>query len=127
MYIRKYLMQEVEKAEGDGEEEQEGFGGVLRRRQRAADASHSGDGADADPDSTQKLLDAYFGSDEAQLGEDDRFLKKFIASKASSWSLVHVPLCQQGSGGEPVGQYADVRMHQTLHCTAHPVCWISLW
>ena len=85
-------MQEVEKAEGGGGEEQEGFGGVLKRRQRAADASDVGEGADADPESTQKLLDAYFGSDEAQLGEDDRFLKKFIANKARPLPLLHVPL-----------------------------------
>ena len=81
-------MQEVQKAERSGEEEQEGFGGVLKRRQRAADASQAGEGADTDPDSTQKLLDAYFGSDEAQLGDDDRFLKKFISNKARFRSLL---------------------------------------
>ena len=89
------LTQEVEKAEGGGGEEQEGFGGVLRRRQRASEAGDAEEDASADPESTQKLLDAYFGSDEAQLGEDDRFLKKFIANKARSCYHVHVPLRNQ--------------------------------
>ncbi len=92
-------MQEVEKAEGDGGEEQEGFGGVLKRRQRAAEAGDARDGTDADPESTQKLLDAYFGTDEAQLGEDDRFLKKFIANKAGPLPLLHVPLHREDCCG----------------------------
>lgn len=88
----KSTLQEVERAEGEGGEEQESFGGVLKRRQRAAEAGEVGTGVGADPESTQTLLDAYFGSDEAQLGEDDRFLKRFIASKARSMPLLDVPL-----------------------------------
>lgn len=74
-------MQEVEKAEG--EEGEDDFGGVLKRRQHSVDAREPQEDADAGPESTQKLLDDYFGTDDKQLGEEDRFLKKFIANKAT--------------------------------------------
>ena len=74
------LLQEVEKAEG--EEGGDDFGGVLKRRQHAVDPREPQEGTDAGPESTQKLLDDYFGTDDKQLGEEDRFLKKFIANKA---------------------------------------------
>ncbi len=69
----------MEKAEvGKGEDD---FGVVLKRRQHAADLGDSA-GRGGDPESTQKLLDDYFGADDAQLGEEDKFLKRFIANKA---------------------------------------------
>lgn len=78
----RLLLQEVERAEGVEGEGQDEFGGVLRRRGRAADASEPQAQAGADAGNTQKLLNEYFGADDAQLGEVDRFLKKFIANKA---------------------------------------------
>ena len=70
------------KAEGGLEGDQDGFGGVLKQRKRAADADEPRSQAGGDEEATQKVLDDYFGADEAQLGEGDRFLKKFIANKA---------------------------------------------
>ena len=75
-------LQEVAKAEGGLEGDQDAFGGVLKQRGRAADAEEPHAQAVGDEDATQKVLDDYFGADEAQLGEGDRFLKKFIANKA---------------------------------------------
>ena len=75
-------LQEVAKAEGGLEGDQDGFGGVLRQRKRTADADEPQSQAVGEEDATQKVLDDYFGADEAQLGEGERFLKKFIANKA---------------------------------------------
>lgn len=54
---------------------------MLKRRQHAADLGDSAERGE-NPESTQKLLDDYFGADDAQLGEEDKFLKRFIANKA---------------------------------------------
>ena len=55
---------------------------MLKHRKRAAAADEPQSQALGDAEATQKVLDDYFGADEAQLGEGDRFLKKFIANKA---------------------------------------------
>ena len=55
---------------------------MLKQRKRAADADEPRSQAVGNEEATQKVLDDYFGADEAQLGEGDRFLKKFIANKA---------------------------------------------
>ena len=75
-------LQEVAKAEGALKSDQDDFGGVLKQRKCASDADKPQSPAIGDAAATQKVLDDYFGADEAQLGEGDRFLKKFIANKA---------------------------------------------
>ena len=108
------LSQEVAKAEGGSEGDQDGFGGVLRQRRRAADADEPQSQAASDAEATQKVLDDYFGADEAQLGEGDRFLKKFIANKAGLHPMLPGNCCVDYPGLLPCIRKAD-----TLHLSNH--------
>jgi hypothetical protein len=57
-----------------------GFGGVLKPRHREGGAGGSG-AADVADSRVQSLLNSYFGADEDQLPDDDRFLKQYILKK----------------------------------------------
>ena len=81
-------MQEADKAlAAEGEDDDE-FGGVLKKQKgRAAieDVGLAGD-AQVEGEKTQELLDAYFGKDN-QLADDERFLKHYMLNKVTIYRV----------------------------------------
>ncbi|CAL8460534.1 g63 [Coccomyxa elongata] len=81
LYRRSFL-QEADKAlAAEGEDDDE-FGGVLKKQKGRAAIEDVGTAEDAHVEEykTQELLDAYFGKDN-QLADDERFLKHYMLTK----------------------------------------------
>ena len=76
--------QEVEEEQG-AEQDEDGFGGILRQKRRMLPDAPEGAAGDGGGGQTPALLDAYFGADEG-LPEGERFLKAYISQQARAAS-----------------------------------------